>query len=528
MKLNNIKTTVLGVSMLAAAAVGCKKSDFAINDNPNDLTESTIDYKTILPAAQANTAAFVASDWKWLQGWMGYWSRSGSFQAISDEESYNFQTDFSVFVWNDLYRNITNYNVIKQKGHAANSGIYEGIARIMMAHDYAMLVDVYGNVPYSEALQGNGNLTPKYDKGIDIYKDLFKQIDTAFLLFSDKYTPGGTGANATLFNADLAKFDLAYAGDTTKWKKLGNTIKLRMLIHAYAVPGFPITDEMAKINASGVGYISANEEFQINPGYTSAKPNPYYRTYVTSESGTATTNFSLVKANSYATGLDGSGTDGYYGINGDPRLSRFYVQNENGYQGIPYGTPSGDPLQAGNFLAGVNGPGLIPTGATSRAWILTSMESLFLQAEARNRGIITTGTSAKDLYEAGVKRSFVWLGLTEADAITYLTTNGTSPDVVYGGDGDDGLYAILSQKWFGLNAIAPYEVWADYRRTSIVYGQKVGYDPGPPLSVNPARSSNVIPVRLLYPQNEYNFNAANVAGEGTVNQFTSKIFWDIN
>jgi hypothetical protein len=79
-----------------------------------------------------------------------------------------------------------------------------------------------------------------------------------------------------------------------------------------------------------------------------------------------------------------------------------------------------------------------------------------------------------------------------------------------------------------LNSIAPYEVWTDYRRTGIVYGEEVGYDAGPTISIDPGNSATTIPVRLFYPQNEYNYNAGNVSKEGTVNVFTGRLFWDLN
>jgi hypothetical protein len=115
-----------------------------------------------------------------------------------------------------------------------------------------------------------------------------------------------------------------------------------------------------------------------------------------------------------------------------------------------------------------------------------------------------------------------------------MSYNAGYPDVDYTagplapGLPGGGLYTILSQKWFALNMIAPYELWTDYRRTGIVYGVGGGFDPGPTLSVDPGRTSATIPVRLFYPQSEYNYNAANVAAEGAVNVFTGRIFWDLN
>jgi Starch-binding associating with outer membrane len=536
MKFNIIKKSIVVVSAFALTTMaGCKKSDFAINDNPYELTESTIDFKTVLPSALSGTANSVATDWTVFQKWMGFWARSGSFQNIADEESYNFTNDFAVNIWDNLYRNISTYDVVDQKATAANAGIYAGIAKIMKAHNFGLLVDVYGNIPYTDALKGLNNLTPKYDKGEDVYKNLFRLIDDGIAQMKNPVS------SSALNNVDIAKNDLAFQGSVTKWLKLANTLKLRLLVHAAQAPGFPIAAEMAIINASGVGYIGVGETMQINPGYGTSKPNPFYRLYVKNENDAATGSSQSVRANQYATG-DGGSTPGYYAYNADPRVNKFYTAGALGLRGLPYGFVAGTApdYETGN-TASVNATGLIPTGASSRAWIFTSVESLFLQAEAKERGIIAGGVgTALAETNAAISESFVWLGLTPTQASNYIAGNAGYSDVDYAfanaapvsgipaGGPQKGLYTIISQKWFALNGIAAFEVWNDFRRTDIKYGVASGFTQGPVLSIYPGRTSNKLPVRLFYPQNEYNFNAANVATQGTINVFTNKIFWDIN
>ncbi|RZJ87917.1 MAG: SusD/RagB family nutrient-binding outer membrane lipoprotein [Chryseobacterium sp.] len=221
MSIFNIKNSLIVAATLAVTASGCKKSDFAINDNPNSITESTVDYRTVLPASQTLTASIIAADWKFAQNYMGFWARSGSFQDITDEESYNFENDFNAQVWNDLYRNNANYNVVQNGATAAGAGFYAGIARIMKAHNFGLLVDVYNNVPYSQALQGTGNLLPAYDKGVDIYKDLFRQIDTAFMVMKDATT------GSTLNNLSANTFDLMFGAGGTQTQATLDAQKLK-------------------------------------------------------------------------------------------------------------------------------------------------------------------------------------------------------------------------------------------------------------------------------------------------------------
>jgi hypothetical protein len=539
MKFRNIKNLVLLITAIVVTAVSCKKTDFAINTNPDDFTASTVDYRTVLPSSIASTATIIeGTGFKFLQNWMGYWARSGSFQDVTDEESYIFDNDFSVAVWNNLWTNLTNFDFVQQKAVAGGAGYYEAVARIMKAHDFQILVDIYGNVPYTQALKGNDVRTPAYDKGKDIYDSLFVELDRAIVLLKDPIASGLDN------NKDIETNDIVFHGDAAMWVKFANTLKLRMLVHAFQAPGFDVAGKVAIIEAEGSGYLQAGESAHINPGYSATKPTPYFRAYVTNELGVAAPTGSLSRANAFAVGPNPGGpTQGYYQWDGDPRVNRLYVPPASGvHKGIPYGAISGDiPNVTGTELSTVNGPGLVPNGAASRAWILTSVESLFLQSEAQERGMINSGSTAKDLLTEAIHESFVWLGLTTAQADTYIVQNATYPDVDYDGVSQGpglpagGIFTILSQKWFALNAIAPYEVWTDWRRTDVVYGEGGGFLPGPPISINPARPTGMgIPIRLFYPQNEYNYNAAAVAAQGVIDvssnstEATGRIFWDIN
>lgn len=545
--IQNIKKLALVATTIVVLGSGCK-TDFDINASTEDLTAGSLNYRDILPSAISSTSTIVARDWKFLQNWMGYWARSGSYQNDQQEESYLFTNTFPTSggnPWNDLYYNASSYNFVQQRAKESGDGFYEAICRIMKAHNFQILTDVYGNIPYKDALKGNDVRNPRYDNGVDIYKDLFRQLDTAIAILKDPV------ASSTAKNEKITTNDLVFKGNAGLWIKFANTLKLRMLVHAYQVNDIDKAAEMAIINAEGSGFLSAGETAKINPGYSDSKPNPFYRTFAINENGVLAGLADFTKANAYAVGYGSAGTPGYYRWNGDPRENKLYVKPDinsdpNIYtaatyqKGIPYGAISGfAPGFTGSDLSAINqinktspNTGLTPNGASSDAWILTSVESLFLQAEARERNIITTGASAKDRLTAAIRESFVFLGLTSAQADTYIANNATYPDVDYNGVPQGpglpagGIFTILSQKWFALNGIAPYEIWTDYRRTDIVYGEGGGFEPGPSLSIFPGAETR-IPVRLFYPQSEYSFNEANVQTQGTIDVFTSKVFWDV-
>lgn len=543
MRLQKLLYAAAAATIMVAGLGSCKKNAFNINQNPNNATDSTVSYDVILPAALHSTGTLVRNPWGFLQNWMGFWARSGTYAPNVIEETYQIPTTFGNAIWNTAYDNNYDYQIMEIKAKQAGATMYEGIARIMKAHNFQILVDVYGNVPYSQALRGNANPTPQYDNGADIYKDLLRQLDTAVTLIQ--------GANQDV-NLNILENDImfgtpnnsaaTFATQQARWVKFANTLRLRLLVHLMnggvntpqgTIAGFDINGEIADIIANGGGFLGVGEDATVNPGYKSDKPNPFYTTYKTTTTGAQAANNVYYRANEY--GID------YYTYNGDPRRARMYEAGSNGFVGVAYGLPPVNENASAN-LAGI-GPGVYRSASASNP-ILTAGESFLLQAEARFRGFLTTST-AEALLAAGITENFAFVGATGAAGfisgnagygdvdINAPSLSPTNPNIPGG-----GLFTIISQKWFALNGINPLEVWNDYRRVDMknaagvdvghfIYGDAVGFDPGPPISVSPQNVSTLIPVRLLYPQTEYNYNATNVGAQGTINAFTSRVFWDI-
>lgn len=557
MKLNKLIYGVSLAVLLIIAGSSCRKGQFNINKNINNPTDSSVTYDVVLPAALHATGTIVATQWGPIQNWMSFWARSGTYAPNVLEETYQITTGFGNGIWNNCYDNNYDYAIVQNKAAQAGAGFYEGIARIMKAHNYQILVDVYGNVPYTEALKGSGNPTPKYDNGLDIYKSLLREIDAGIALI--------TNANVTLTSSDKgiwsndimfgdpnaspsnqSQVDALIGPQKLKWRKFGNTLKLRLLIHAYAVGAIDKAAEVLIINNEGAGFLGAGENAQVQPGYKSDKPNPFYNTYIANTAGTQTANNVYYRANDW--GIH------YYEFDGDPRRPRFYVAGSGGLIGVPYGLP---PItaNASPVLAGI-GPG-VGKSNTSPQCIISAAESFFLQAEAKQRGWNVSPSSAFTLLNTAIQESFTYVGA--GSAAGYIAGNATYPDVDYNGVAQGtggpvgGLFTILSQKWFALNAINTLEIWTDWRRvpytevatkvlynnsnapsTNFVYGDGGGYfgtttgspGPGPFRSVSPQiTTSDNIPVRYLYPQSEYNYNAGN-APSGITRY--SRVFWDLN
>ena len=287
-------STSLGVLL---CATGCKKDKFNINENQDDITESSVTTSALLPAALQATSDIVSTNWTFMQMWMGYWARSGSYQSQTDIETYRFTNNFQQSVWNDLYANAKNYDLMQKKAEALDQGFYDAVGRIMRSHNFQILVDVYNNVPYFNAFKGTAVPTPAYDNGIDIYRDLFKQLDTAVSLLQ-----GPTGGEVG--NPDSETADFVYEGDSESWIRFANTLRLRMILHLHngmngnqVVPGIDIAEQLGKI--TGEGFINAGQSAHLNPGFSASKPQPFFRVYNTDESGTSSRSDD-VRANAYA------------------------------------------------------------------------------------------------------------------------------------------------------------------------------------------------------------------------------------
>lgn len=530
------KISIIGALLLTIFGAGCKKAWFDINKDPNNAVESNISPDLVTPYALLNTANRSMTTFGFLGNWMGYWCPGANYAPNVEEQSYNISTNFGAGIFTGVMDNSYDYVFMEARAKATGQTFFEGIAKIMKSHNFAILVDVYNNVPYTEALQGLKNVRPKYDDGKAVYEDLIKQIDTGINYIK----------NAVLSkNVNISTADIMFGGDQTKWVKFANTLKLRLLMHqaSRADRAAYVQAEIAKIVAEGSGFLGSGEDAAVNPGFQQDKPNAFYASYGFNQVGAQATDF--WRANIIAMN--------YLKGNNDPRLGLFYkpIVNSvptggaepfpqptpNNYRGNQYGLSINNvqfPYQTANYVSQVGGvsaagpisasaAGLVK-GFNQPAWILTSVESLFLQAEAIRRGWLAGNDSTA--YVNAVRESFRWLNAGGSATAANNAFNLWYTDAVTNGNQNvsfaaapDKLRLIAFQKYLALNGIAHLESWTDYRRNG-------GY-PNIPLSVNPGRTSSTLPYRLLYPQAEINLNTDNVpqVGRKSGDQFSNKIWW---
>ena len=498
-------------AIVAVMSSACNDTFLDINTNPNTLPTASPNY--VFTNAENTSAANMVSPNETGSYWAGQWTQSNGYIISTTLFAYNFTNgDFNY--WDGYYDNLQDYQFVIENADAYNQKFLKGPARVMKALLMQQLVDMYGNVPYSDALKGVGSLAPKFDDQKAVYEDLIKLLDEAIV-----------DIKANAFASAFTSSDIIFKGNTTKWARFANSLKLRILMRQARISGRDayIKTEINKIVSEGSGFITGEDVGVGGTGFflaTAGKLNPLYDRWGYDANGAkrALNNFprltqylvnSLKTSNdtlrlkriAYATG--GEGTTA--GVSSKAELAANYV-------GVPFGASSGF-LPAGSSALG---PSLLVKGAYDKPYILLTASEVQLNlAEAKQRfSDVTLPNTAKAYFEEGITQSFRTLGANVALAATFKTSKIEN----YDWDASTNkLNAIAIQKWVTFTNFSGLEAWAEYRKTGL---------PVTPQSIQVPDSKR--PVRFFYPNTESGANQANVTAQGKIDAFATRLFWDID
>ena len=353
------------------------------------------------------------------------------------------------------------------------------IARILKAYIFWFITDRWGDVPYSQALKGDQNFSPAFDKQQDIYTDLFKEWKEAAAQFD-----GGKAVTG----------DILLSSNAARWKKFAASLRMIAALRLSKVDPAKGKTEFAAALADGA-LASNADNVQYKFLADANNENPLYTNYVRSNRK----DFAL--SNTFVN---------YLKQVNDPRLTVYAAKNLKGdYVGAPYGVfPAPGKAQDFSLAAAA------VSAQTAPVNIVTYAQVLFAQAEAAKLGWITG--DAKALYESAVKASLQqWLGTAYTDAA--FTAYIAQPDVAY--SDAKALERIGTQRWIGLY-FQGTEAWNEWRRT--------GYPVLKPAATT-LNGGTDIPRRLAYPIQETTLNAKNYADvtarQGKDDQYT-RVWWD--
>ena len=475
--------------------------------------------------------------------WSQYWNET----TYTDETNYDLsQRDQPEGIFRVCYRRILKdldeARMIISEGVTANADEETmkanklHIIEILNVFTYQYLVDVFGAVPYSEALD-IGNVYPVYEMGDVIYDDILIRLDAAI---------SGLDPSVGSFGTE----DLIYQGDVDSWIKFANSLKLKIGINLSDVNASKAQSVIESAVNAGV-FTSSSDEALFPYQVSAPNYNPIYANLVASGRNDYVATNTIIDE---MVARNDPRLDDYFDVSTirplpfprDPdtnqqldavyadgeNLILFYPQPGGGYNQVftegPFTIPAADS-SAGIMIwiggtYGVGSPWATHAQvaepilqATFSGLILTYSEVLFSLAEAAERGFSVGGTG-EEFYNAGVTESILWWGGSQDEVDAYLAY----PDVNYQTAEGDWKRKIAYQSWLAsyLNGFLGYTTW-----------RRLDY---PVLNITPSNEDIVdqldIPVRFTFPINEQTLNNANYDAASEAiggDDLLTKVFWDL-
>ncbi len=444
-----------------------------INDNPNGATTPPI--KGLLANVTYNSAINVYRVSDVTNYYTQYFASPN--EASSTDVHERISTNG---IWLNIYNICSDIYDIEKFASESNSIEYIGVAKTLMALNLGMAVDVYGDIPYTEAFSFE-TIVPTYDDDEAIYDVILTLLDQAITAFNqDNEGEGLTASN-----------DFIHGGDIDAWKKTAYGLKARYLNH---LSGTSQYNKASILDALSKSYSSNADDAQLS---TFQNRNPWGQAAINN----AGLSLDVWLSEQLVDAMNGN-TFGVF----DPRLPLItnplpngsYVGTQNGVGRIGDGTvPFEVYLSTDGYYSSEDSP----------LFVLTYPEMKFIEAEVQLRD--NKPTEAYAAYLEGIKSHMEKLGVATEDMNSYL-----SDPVVAVGAGNLTLKTIFKEKYIAL--FLSYETWVDARRNNYDYE-----DFTIPANHNTALGGQFIR-RLDYPDSEYQRNAANVP---TVDLLT-KIWWD--
>lgn len=437
------------------------------------------------------------------------WGLNSGFTTTDAAYNYKYTSADYGTCFENTYLYADNFqDILDKKTDYPDYAYHFGAAKVMkvMCMDY--ITALYGDAPYTEAFNSN-IVSPKYDDDKTIIPALFKELDEAKAYFN----------NTSSSVVPLGKEDILFGGDLVRWKRLVNTVELKMLLRLSKT-----TDAtLVALRTSRFAALNANQNFivsdaAVNPGYdlsTLVSRSPVYRTYGLNEGLNAWTSANRANAaGDYAARLvngtinDANITTGVV----DPRRTKIFTTVGGVVVGNVQGIfPAAAISRMASFYIGRLGSD--ENGARRDAYLMQAAECKFLQAEAMQRGYLTG--NAKQAFEDGITASFDFYSRsfgtyvnTPLNAATYIASIDAKNGLGWTGSANK-ISAIMTQKYLALAEWNGIELYIDHMRTGF---------PVLPLPNGVVETKR--PNRLIYPTSEYSSNSANVPNVTNADLFT--------
>jgi hypothetical protein len=390
-------------------------------------------------------------------------------QVAINYGTYQFvNTDMSL-TWGVIYNNaLENLKILTAESQENGNLNYTGISEILTAYVLGFTTDLWGDIPYSKALNGASNLAPTYDSQASIYDSIQALLDRGI---------ADAGKNLGL---PVGADDYFYGGKMAEWQKLGYSLKARYYMHLTKAPGHDaVAQSNLALTALQKGMTATTDDWKFAYPGGATSQNSWYTvmlplsTLVASKAIVDT----LVTRN-------------------DPRLPMMIgkAPNTGLYTGREIGTPTIGTLKDYSSL------GPFYSSVASTQYLMPYNEVLFIQAEANLR--VSGYAAAQPFYTAAITNHMTKLGVAAPDIATYLAARGTLT-------AGNALQRIMEEKKIA-DFLSP-ECYVDWRRTGF-----------PTLTIVQNAQVSSIPRRFFYPQTEINTNPQPQQSA----KLTDRVWWD--
>ncbi|MCX6167283.1 MAG: SusD/RagB family nutrient-binding outer membrane lipoprotein [Sphingobacteriales bacterium] len=471
----------VSLSLLLLGTSGCEKLEDFGNTNLDPAATTQPVPQALLTNAQASIGGYASQ------------TRGGLYAQYFSETQY---TDVSVYSTPQLaftgeYSGIlTDLQIIRNVNSSNNMS---QVARILQQYVFWTITDRWGDVPYSEALQGASKTTPKYDTQKDIYEGMIANLKAAVAAFD------GTSA---------IQGDIIFNGNVAAWKRAANSMRMLMAIQLskkYPAAGAYAATAFSEALNDGGGYISTNAQNMVMdyPGgnFKSNWWSLYNGRKDYAESKTMT---------DLMASLSDTRQLAFGGITQDQTAANAAVTSNIG---VPYGVAR---ATAEAFTSANTGWARILRGdfrtESSDIVVISAAQVALARAEAAERG--WTSESLSTLYDAGITLSYGQWGISLPAG--YLAANAVGAVGTAGNVEKISIQRYIASYPNGLQA---WNIW-----------RKSGFPTLTP-APNATNTSGQIPRRYTYSSGEYtsngvNVNAAKALLPGGLDSQDAKIWWD--
>lgn len=490
------------IVFFALAALLTVSCDMDINDNPNYPSASDITPSLQFPAA-INAVAACTGDA--MFNYAGFFVQY--FDQRPEANQYNDLAELNIEETSDLF--IRPYRVmyagalqdLKEVAEKSTNTADLFITQVMRTQAFQLLVDNTDMTPYTDALQGNSNSTPRYDAGQSVYEGVLQELDEA--------------------EANLAPTDIISMTDPllnkslSQWKGYANALRLRMYLR-FIDAGIDAAEYTGKVRA----LVAAGEFFTGDVAWDvysdqEGQFNPWYDAVFSLSANNHCASYPFVE---------------YLKYTNDPRISYAILPrtSDNTYEGLYPGSKQDNvfwsnatPKNADVSAIDYSGIHAMPIFFFTQS----ELQMLIAEVELRFNG---NDAAAQTAYEAAVSSDFAYRGMA-GDAAGFLAADGA-----WTGSTDQKLRLIYLQKWVALFMRDHMEAWSEQRRTDVPAVSRLSaaqikadptiYTPGELIiPVRNMKGNGGLCMSIPYSSDSRKYNSNTPEARA----ITDRVFWDV-